>query len=47
MSGGHAGVGVISLGGASLVAHVMCVGQPLLTVNDLIADPGVMSCLAK
>ena len=28
-------------------AQVVCVGQPLLIVGDLNADPGDISCLAK
>ena len=28
-------------------AQVVCVGQPLLILGDLNADPGVIPCLAK
>ena len=28
-------------------AQVVCIGQPMLTAGDLIADPAVVPCLAK
>ena len=35
------------LGAVLAEAQVVCVGQPVLVVGDLNADPGVVPCLAK